>query len=225
MDTSTSIILVLMVTVVQRGKGEGALMDTSTIVILVLAVVAILAIAAAVWFYIQKQQTNRLRSKFGPEYDRAVRSEGDAKRAEHVLEERQKRVEKLNIKSLNPSERDDFARAWEQEQARFVDDPSTAVNNADRLVQRVMEARGYPVTDFEQRVADVSVDHPVVVQNYRAAHDIAARSQTQKVSTEELRKALIHYRALFADLLDNRDPRPIREEPQDDNVRARGAGR
>jgi hypothetical protein len=224
MDTSRS-ILVLVVTVVQRGKGEGALMDTSTIVILVLAVVAILAIAAAVWFYIQKQQTHRLRSKFGPEYDRAVRSEGDAKRAEQVLEERQKRVEKLNIKSLSAPERDDFARAWEQEQARFVDEPSTAVNNADRLVQRVMKARGYPVTDFEQRVADVSVDHPGVVQNYRAAHDIAARSQTEKMSTEELRKALIHYRALFADLLDDREERPVRQGLQDDNVRVKGAGR
>ena len=200
-------------------------MDPSTIVLLVVAVVAILAIAAAVWFYLQKEKTKRLRSKFGPEYNRAVRLEGDAKRAEHALEERQKRVEKLNIKILDARERDDFARAWEQEQARFVDEPSTAVNNADRLVQRVMEARGYPVTDFEQRVADVSVDHPDVVQNYRAAHDVAARSQTGRVSTEELRKALIHYRALFADLLDNRDPRPIREESQDDNIRAKGAGR
>ncbi len=200
-------------------------MDTSTSIILVLAVLVILAIAAAVWFYMQNQQTNRLRSKFGPEYNRAVRSEGDAKHAEEVLHERQKRVEKLNIKALSASERDDFAQAWEQEQARFVDEPSTAVDNADRLVQRVMKARGYPVSDFEQRVADVSVDHPVVVENYRVAHDIAARGQNKQVSTEELREAMIHYRALFADLLNDGGVHPVRQVMQDDNARAKGAVR
>ncbi len=200
-------------------------MDTSTSIILVLAVLVILAIAAAVWFYMQNQQTNRLRSKFGPEYNRAVRSEGDAKHAEEVLHERQKRVEKLNIKALSASEREDFAQAWEQEQARFVDEPSTAVDNADRLVQRVMKARGYPVSDFEQRVADVSVDHPVVVENYRVAHDIAARGQNKQVSTEELREAMIHYRALFADLLNDGGVHPVRQVMQDDNARAKGAVR
>ncbi len=200
-------------------------MDTSTSIILVLAVLVILAIAAAVWFYMQNQQTNRLRSKFGPEYNRAVRSEGDAKHAEEVLHERQKRVEKLNIKALSASAREDFAQAWEQEQARFVDEPSTAVDNADRLVQRVMKARGYPVSDFEQRVADVSVDHPVVVENYRVAHDIAARGQNKQVSTEELREAMIHYRALFADLLNDGGVHPVRQVMQDDNARAKGAVR
>lgn len=200
-------------------------MDTSTSIILVLAVLVILAIAAAVWFYMQNQQTNRLRSKFGPEYNRAVRSEGDAKHAEEVLHERQKRVEKLNIKALSASARENFAQAWEQEQARFVDEPSTAVDNADRLVQRVMKARGYPVSDFEQRVADVSVDHPVVVENYRVAHDIAARGQNKQVSTEELREAMIHYRALFADLLNDGGVHPVRQVMQDDNARAKGAVR
>jgi FtsZ-interacting cell division protein ZipA len=199
-------------------------MDTSTTIILVLAVVIILAIATAIWFYLQKQRTSRLRSKFGPEYNRAVRSEGDAKHAEEVLQERQKRVEKLNIKILSASEREDFAQAWEQEQARFVDEPSTAVDNADRLVQRVMKARGYPVSDFEQRVADVSVDHPVVVENYRVAHDIAARGQNEQVSTEELREAMIHYRALFADLLHG-GVHPARQVMRDDNARAKGAVR
>ncbi len=201
-------------------------MDTSTITILVLAIAVVLAIAAAVWFYMQKQQTNRLRSKFGPEYNRAIHSEGDAKHAEQVLQEREKRVEKLNIRTLSASERDDFGQTWKQEQARFVDEPATAVNNADRLVQRVMKARGYPVGDFEQRVADVSVDHPVVVQNYRVAHDIAARGQNEKVSTEELREAMIHYRALFADLLHDGGERPVRQVVRDDNnAKARGAGR
>jgi FtsZ-interacting cell division protein ZipA len=202
-------------------------MDTSTIIIMILAVAVVLAIAVAIWFYMQKQQTNRLRSKFGPEYNRAIRSEGDAKHAEQVLAERQKRVEKLNIRALNASERNDFAQAWKQEQARFVDEPSTAVGNADRLVQRVMKARGYPVGDFEQRVADVSVDHPVVVQNYRVAHDIAARGQNEEVSTEKLREAMIHYRALFADLLDDGGVRPEREVVvrDDNNGKARGAVR
>jgi flagellar basal body-associated protein FliL len=209
-------------------------MDISMIIILALVVVAVLAIAAAVWFYMQKQQTNRLRSKFGPEYNRAIRSEGDAKRAEQALHEREKRVEKLNIRILTASERENFARAWEQEQARFVDEPAIAVNNADRLVQKVMSARGYPVTDFEQRVADVSVDHPVVVQNYRVAHDIAVRGQNIEVSTEELREAMIHYRALFAELLDDGAAHPVRQVMPEDNARdgrakgkarAKGAGR
>jgi FtsZ-interacting cell division protein ZipA len=202
-------------------------MDTSTIIIVILAVAVVLAIAVAIWFYMQRRQTNQLRSKFGPEYNRAIRSEGDTKHAEQVLAERQNRVEKLNIRVLSASERNDFAQAWEQEQARFVDEPTTAVKNADRLVQRVMKARGYPVSDFEQRVADVSVDHPVVVQNYRVAHDIAARGQNEDVSTEELREAMIHYRALFADLLHDGGVRPVREVVVrgDNNTKARGAVR
>jgi hypothetical protein len=195
-------------------------MESSTSIIVVLGVVAILAIAVAVWFYLQKQQTKRLRSKFGPEYNRAVRLEGDAKHAEQVLQERQKRVEKLSIKSLSAGERDDFAQAWEQEQARFVDEPTVAVDNADRLVQRVMKARGYPVSDFEQRVADVSVDHPVVVENYRIAHDIAARGKNEEVSTEELREAMIHYRALFADLLHDGGVHPVRQVRPVEQTRA-----
>jgi hypothetical protein len=209
-------------------------MDTSTMMIVVLAVVAVLAIAAAVWFYMRNQQTNRLRSKFGPEYNRAIRLEGNAKRAEQALHEREKRVEKLNIRALTASERENFAQAWEEEQARFVDDPATAVNKADSLVQRVMSARGYPVSDFEQRVADVSVDHPVVVQNYRVAHDIAMRGQNTEVSTEELREAMIHYRALFAELLDDGAVHAVRQVMPDanardgrgkGNARAKGAGR
>ena len=108
-----------------------------------------------------------------------------------------------------------------------MDEPSTAVSNADRLVQRVMKTRGYPVSDFEQRVADVSVDHPVVVQNYRVAHDIAARGEKEEVSTEELREAMIHYRALFADLLHDGGVRPVRQVVvrDEDNAKARGAVR
>ena len=203
-------------------------MDTLTIV---LVVVVIAAVAAAIFFYVQKQRTQRLRSKFGPEYNRVVRSEGGARHAEQVLAERQKRVEKLDIKPLSAQERDDFARQWEEEQAHFVDEPAKAVDAADRLVQRVMHSRGYPVSNFEQRVADVSVDHPLVVENYRVAHAIAVRREKEAVSTEELRKAMIHYRALFADLLDDRGSQPVPELRREnklrpeENTKARGVGR
>ncbi len=200
-------------------------MDTSTIIVLVLSVVVVLAIAAAIWFYMLKQRTKQLRSKFGAEYNRAVRAEGDMKQAEQVLQERQKRVEKLNIRPLSTEERDNFAQAWEQEQAHFVDEPAIALDNADRLVKEVMNVRGYPVDDFEQRVADVSVDHPAVVQNYRIAHAIAVRGQREEVSTEELREAMIHYRALFADLLHDGGIQPIRQVMVDDRAKARSAGR
>lgn len=202
-------------------------MDTSIVIALVIALVVVLAIAAAIWFYMQKQRTQRLRSKFGPEYDRAIRSEGDARHAERVLQERQKRVERIEIRPLSQEERDRFARAWEQEQARFVDQPREAVRNADRLVKEVMQTRGYPMSNFEQRVADVSVDHPVVVENYRVAHRIAQRAEQENVETEELREALIHYRALFADLLHDGGMRPVRDVIVENGhrVRAKEAGR
>src|SRR6266571_4881021 len=186
-------------------------MDTSTIIVLVLAVVVVLAIAAAIWFYMLKQRTKQLRSKFGAEYNRAVRAEGDMKQAEQALQERQKRVEKLNIRPLSTEERDNFAQTWEQEQAHFVDEPAIALDNADRLVKEVMNVRGYPVADFEQRVADVSVDHPAVVQNYRLAHGIAIRHEREDVGIEKLREAMIHYRALFADLLHDGGLQPVRQ--------------
>src|SRR5437660_7886557 len=196
-------------------------MDTSTIIALVLAVVVVvvLAIAAAILFYMQKQRTKQLRSKFGAEYNRAVRAEGDAKQAEQVLQERQKRVEKLNIKPLSVEERDNFAQSWEREQAHFVDEPAIALDNADRLVKEVMNARGYPVADFEQRVADVSVDHPAVVQNYRLAHGIAVRHEREGVGIEKLREAMIHYRALFADLLHDGGLQPVRQVMPEEKAR------
>src|SRR6266487_1336570 len=195
-------------------------MDTSTIIVLVLAVVVVLAIAAAIWFYMLKQRTKQLRSKFGAEYNRAVRAEGDMKQAEQVLQERQKRVEKLNIRPLSTEERDNFAQAWEQEQAHFVDEPAIALDNADRLVKEVMNVRGYPVDDFEQRVADVSVDHPAVVQNYRIAHAIAVRNHDEEVTLEKLREAMLHYRALFADLLHDGGVKPVRQVSPDEQKTA-----
>src|SRR5258708_23715649 len=138
----------------------------------------IVAVAMAIWFYSRNKRTKELRAKFGPEYNRAVRADdGNAGHAEQLLQERQKRVAKLNIKPLTDLQQTEFADAWEHAQARFVDDPQAAVANADVLVQEAMNVRGYPVTDFDQLVADVSGDHPALVQNYRMANDIAARHE------------------------------------------------
>jgi len=192
-------------------------MDNRTMIIIgvlvgTFIIAVIVAVAMAIWFYSKNKRTRELRSKFGPEYNRAVRADdGNTGHAEQLLQERQKRVAKLNIKPLSDQQRTEFADAWEHAQARFVDDPQAAVANADVLVQEVMGVRGYPVTDFEQRVADVSVDHPAVVQNYRIAHDIAARHEHEDVGIEKLREAMIHYRGLFADLLHDGGLQPVRQ--------------
>jgi FtsZ-interacting cell division protein ZipA len=168
---------------------------------LILIGVAIVAIAVAAWMLLEKRKTQRLRSKFGPEYDRMVEESG-RRPAETTLDERAKRVEKLPIHTLKNDEREQFAERWRQEQAKFVDDPRLAVEGADRLVIEVMRARGYPMGEFEQRAADISVDHPRVVENYRMAHEIAVRDSRSKVTTEDLRRAMMYYRALFEDLLE-----------------------
>jgi hypothetical protein len=175
------------------------------------AVAIVVAIAISVWLYTSSKRSKRLRSEFGPEYRRTARAEGDAAAAEKVLQERQARVKKLDIKPLTDQQRAEFADAWESAQAEFVDDPTAAVGHADALVQEVMNVRGYPVADFDQRVADVSVDHPAVVQNYRLAHDIAVQHHRQDVGMEKLREAMLHYRALFADLLHDGGLQPVRD--------------
>jgi hypothetical protein len=196
---------------------------------LVIALIAIVVVGliVGVWFAMKAKRTKELRSRFGPEYHRAVRSAGDASAAEKVLHQREQRVAGLKIVPLDEEQRRRFADKWEREQAHFVDEPREAVEAADRLVADVMRARGYPVTDFEQRVADVSVDHPVVVENYRVAHNIAVRDSQEPVSTEDLRNAMIHYRALFADLLHDGGKYPIRDVRTDNDASrlARGAGR
>lgn len=175
-------------------------MSTLTVILIV---VAVLAIGFAVIMFVQMQRTRRLRGRFGPEYDRLVRDEGN-RRAEQELLDRQKRLEKLHIRELNQAEIDRFSQSWKSIQNQFVDAPGQAVSQADGLIRDVMETRGYPMTDFEQRSADISVDHPHVVENYRVAHEIAARDAAGKATTEELRQAMVHYRALFEDLLGNR---------------------
>jgi FtsZ-interacting cell division protein ZipA len=178
-------------------------------VMMILIAVAIVAIGVAVWVYIQKKRTQDLRSRFGPEYDKAIDTHGSRAPAESDLEKREKRVAKFNIRSFRPDERAKYAEDWRIEQSLFVDDPRTAVKHADILVQDVMKQRGYPVSDFEQNAADLSVDHPRVVENYRLAHEIAIRDGRGQSSTEDLRKAMVSYRALFEDLLEQRVDQPV----------------
>jgi hypothetical protein len=171
-------------------------MDPKTVIVVVVAIVAVLAIA---WIVLRKQRTEKLRRRFGPEYERTVREHGP--RGETVLVEREKRVEKFPIRELAVDERERFVSEWRAVQSRFVDDPKGAVGQADELVSRLMQARGYPMSDFEQRAADISVDHPRVVDNYRAARVIALRHRKGEATTEDLRNAVIYYRSLFDELL------------------------
>jgi hypothetical protein len=179
-------------------------MDQSTVLIVVVAI-ALVALAIAAWIVIQKNRTRRLRSRFGPEYDRAVAEAGNIRRAEDELEARRKRVAKFTLTPLTPEQQNRFGKEWTAAQARFVDDPVRAVADANRLVKEVMQARGYPVADFDQRAADLSVDHPIVVSNYRAAREIALRAESGEASTEDLRKAVVCYRDLFQELLASRE--------------------
>jgi len=171
--------------------------------IIALAAAVILIIAILVWLYVQKRRhaTAGLREKFGSEYDRAVREHGSERKAQAKLEDREKRVEKLSIRDLDPLERERFSKQWGSVQSRFVDSPNGAVTEADDLVSSLMKARGYPISDFDQRAADISVDHPRVVENYRSAHEIALRVGKNAATTEDLRTAMIHYRSLFDELV------------------------
>ena len=164
------------------------------------AVLVIVGIVA--WFSLRKRRTERLRAQFGGEYDRAVKEDGGRRHAEAGLKERTARVESLNIRPLAPGDRARFVESWSSVQARFVDGPGGAVTEADQLLRDVMSTRGYPVSDFEQRAADISVDHPLVIENYRTAHDIALRQRKGEANTEDLRQAMIHYRTLFEELVD-----------------------
>jgi hypothetical protein len=169
-----------------------------------LAIVAVIVVALAAWVFMRnhrRRQRAELARRFGPEYERLLNEKGSATLAERELEARAKRVHKLPIKELSDGERRTFFEAWRQTQERFVDTPLIAVRSAHDLVQQVMRARGYPVDEFDQRIADLSVDHAGVVEHYRAAHALHEQNQRGQANTEELRQAMMHYRALFADLL------------------------
>ena len=170
---------------------------------IVLAAVLIVIAAVLVWFHLRsrKRTTAGLRRRFGSEYDRAVSAHGSERKAESQLEDREKRVKKFMIRDLEPTEHEAYLKQWASVQSRFVDSPKGAVAEADQLVSSVMKTRGYPVSDFDQRAADISVDHPKVVENYRSAHDIALRLEKHNATTEDLRAAMIHYRSLFEELV------------------------
>ena len=178
--------------------------DTQTWIILA-GVVVLALIAVTAWFFYQKKQSHRLQQRFGPEYRRTVDELGSRTKAESELKAREKRVEGLNLVPLAPSEAARFSQAWKVLQGRFVDNPKGVVVQADQLVRELMLKRGYPMGDFECRAADISVDHPAVVDNYRAAQAIAVRDERGEANTEELRKAVVHYRALFDELLEVRE--------------------
>ena len=183
-------------------------MDTVTqqtwIVLAIVVVVALIALTA--WLLYSKRQSHRLEQRFGPEYARAVDEMGSRTKAETELKTREKRVEKLHIVPLTPPEAARFDQAWKALQASFIDNPKGVVAQADQLVRELLLKRGYPMGDFERRAADISVDHPAVVDNYRAAQAIAARDLRGETNTEDLRKAVVHYRALFDELLEVSEP-------------------
>jgi hypothetical protein len=175
-------------------------MDTWVIVTLVVIAVLALAAIAAYWYMEKQRRSEELQRRFGPEYEREVDAKGRSQ-AERELNGRAERVQKLHIRDLDPGERQRYSEQWRSVQAHFVDEPTEAIGDADRLCQEVMDKRGYPVGDFEQQAADISVDHPEVVSNYRQAHAIAQQHDRDGATTEELRQAMVHYRALFSELL------------------------
>ena len=176
--------------------------------IILTGVAVLVVIALAAWrIHSKRKQSHRLKEHFGPEYSRSVNDLGSRRKAESELKAREERVEHLTIVPLAPSEAARFSETWKDLQGRFVDNPKNAVVQADQLVRELMLKRGYPMGDFERRAADISVDHPEVVTHYRAAQAIAVRDGRGEADTEELRKAIVHYRALFDELLEVREAR------------------
>jgi hypothetical protein len=172
---------------------------------IVIAVAAVIVVLAIVWSALRAKRTRGLQDTFGNEYDRTVDQAGNRRAAERELSDRQKQHDELDIRPLSPESRERYVRRWQSTQARFVDDPKGAVAEADRLVQDVMQERGYPTKDFDRRVADISVDHPNLVEKYRTADGIARQSERGEASTEDMRHSVRHYRALFAELLETDD--------------------
>jgi len=192
-------------------------------VLIVIAAVVVLALLA--WRMVAGRRTSRLRDRFGPEYERTLDDSKNRREAEAVLSEREKRRDSLEIVPLAPGARERYRARWTELQAQFVDSPQAAVAGADTLIQDAMRDRGYPVEDFEQRADDVSVDHPQVVEDYREGHRLAQASADGKGSTEDLRQAMRHYRALFLELVDGDADEPMtpeREVADSDAATARG---
>jgi hypothetical protein len=184
-----------------------------------------LVVAVAVWQLVVQQRRRRLRDRFGPEYERTVQATDSRRDAEADLREREAHRDSLQIRPLAPAARDRYRDNWQSVQSEFVDNPTAAVAAADSLIQSVMVERGYPVEDFDRRTADISVDHPDVVQNYRQGHGLAQRSASGEASTEDLRQAMTHYRALFVELLEDTDTDTDRGDAGDGNGRSRTSDR
>jgi len=182
------------------------LMDPRMIAGAVVIVVLIIVLSIALYMRERRKTTAGLRKRFGPEYDRAVLEHGSAHKAEAKLADRETRVETLKIRDLGVTERERFLAEWHSVQSHFVDHPKGSVIEADELVSSLMQARGYPVADFDQRAADLSVDHPRLVEYYRSAHGVAMRLAGDKASTEDLRTAMIEYRSLFDELVQGQTP-------------------
>ena len=182
-------------------------METWMIVLIV--GVSLLIAFAVTWIVIGKKRSAGLRRRFGTEYDHAMKTSGSRRRAEADLASRTKRVAQFDIHPLSAGDHDRFADRWRSTQAAFVDNPAGAVSDAGKLVEEVMRARGYPTGDFDQRAADISVDHPRFVENYREARDLALASQRGAARTEDLRRATVYYRALFEDLLETTERREV----------------
>lgn len=176
--------------------------STYIIIAVVLVLVVIGAILAPI--FARRKRSERLHDQFGSEYDHTVQAMGDEKKAHQELDERQKHVNSLNIQPLTVESRDRYLADWAAVQSRFVDEPGQAIVDADRLIVEVMQARAYPVSDFEQRAADISIQYPALVSNYRAAKEIATKNKQDEANTEELRQALIYYRSLFEELLETK---------------------
>jgi hypothetical protein len=187
----------------------------STWVWILIAAAAVLIVAMVAWVMTKRKQTKQLQSQFGPEYERTVEAADNKKVAESELAARRERREQLEIRPLSSAARERYAHQWQVVQVQFVDNPSGAVASADQLIQSVMADRGYPVKDFETRAADVSVDHPDVVENYRQGHRLAQKSADGDGSTEDLRQAMRHYRTLFDDLVEPTVDEPMARERDD----------
>lgn len=195
-------------------------MQSSTLTLLVIAA-AVVLLGIVLWAAMRRRHTNVLRDRFGDEYDRTLEAEGKRAKAEAVLEEREARVARLDIRSLTPAERDAAIGEWRDVKALFVDSPVEAVHHADRLLASIMKARGYPMADFDRRYEDLTVDHGEVARHYREGHEITLRHQRGQASTEDLRHAMIHFEALFDDLVNevahDDEARPVKSRAKADH--------
>ncbi|WP_232662276.1 hypothetical protein [Pseudonocardia sp. TRM90224] len=182
--------------------------------VLIIVIVLVVLVAAAAFVLMRRRRSSQLQEQFGPEYERSVEETGDRRAAENQLAERRKRHSQLDVRELRPEERERYAASWDQVQRGFVDDPRTALHDADRLVVEVMRTRGYPVDDFDRRAEDISVEHPDVVQHYRDASRVRTASESGEIDTEQQRQAVTSYRSLVHALLG--DARPQEDRMHDD---------